>query len=238
MVSDWCSDRTKGTNVCRRCEVGIKATNIAGRLHCCLRPSPLLCMCHGFTKVCRSVSVWRASFDSCFIWLNNASPSCRGVGMFICTLEYKCCETIRKNSFSLSHCFVVTTASLTRRLLLSWGGEKGPNLNHILLILQFIFCVLIVIQINSKIMGPSLGHAPPFHQVSWKIEASLGLLYHLGFCQKQACASDRIITIQQGRKMSSSSEGSFSLHLSCLSYLISLPQNEWAWPTRSLVCCV
>lgn len=142
-------------------------------------------------------------FDMCFIWLNNASPSCRAVGMFICTLEYKCCETIRKSSISLSYCFFVTTASLTRPLLLSWGGEKGPNLNHILLILRFFVCVLILIQINSKIMGPSLGHAPPFHQVSWKTEASLGLLHHLGFWEgvlslskTRACASDTIIAIQ------------------------------------------
>lgn len=64
MVSDWCSDRTKGTTVCRRCEVGIKAKNIAGRLHCCLHPSPLLYVPWISKGLQACVCLTCASFDS------------------------------------------------------------------------------------------------------------------------------------------------------------------------------
>lgn len=154
--------------------------------------------------------------------------------MFICSTEYKFLEATKKRSFffiPLSQCLIVTGSYLQspftclETTLLSNQGH-GANSNQFPLAERSIshHSCSHTFQNNGCFVDRCSTH--PLSSVT--NSASLGFLYQLGcgddkllFLSKtRACVIQRIITIQRGRKMSSSQKDPLTLHLPCRAYLI------------------
>lgn len=139
----------------------------------------------------------------------------------------------RRNKISIppSQCLIVTGAylhslftSFATTMLSSQG--QGANSNQIPLVERSIFhhSCSYTFQNNGCFVDRCSTHALS----SVTNSASLGFLYQLGcsndkvlFLSKtRACVIERIITIQQGGKMSSSQKDPLTLHLPCRAYLI------------------
>lgn len=132
----------------------------------------------------------------------------------------------------LSHRFIVTAAhphsplTYPEPTLLSSQGQDADS-NQIPLVERSIFfshSCSYPLQNNGCFVDRCSTH--PLSSVT--NTPSLGFLYQLGYCddkvlflsKTRACVIEQIITIQQGRKMSSSQKDPFTLHLPRRAYLI------------------